>query len=219
LFSASSDDVETHVRGRSKPIALHQVGIRCKHCTNVHILQRAKGSTYFPTSVWGIYQASQNMGTTHFVSGQCAHMPQDVKDEFAQLAAAKSASKSTSADEDCMAMPTSTTSTSPVTSTMPCKPSLPEVSLLVKYSGAGRAYWAQSAMYMGLVDTEEGVFFIRTLPRDVKLIDTSSKNAASLATTGVYRRAATKPPKGPLSSSSTALPPGTSRKRPAARTA
>jgi hypothetical protein len=111
LFSASSDDVETHVRGRSKPIALHQVGIRCKHCTHVHILQRAKGSAYFPTSVWGIYQASQNMGTTHFVSGQCASMPQDVKDEFAQLAAAKSSSKSTttasssssstSADGDC----------------------------------------------------------------------------------------------------------------------
>lgn len=81
-FQATDKDVSVYVRGRSKPIRLGQVGIRCRHCVNLP--KRCKGSTYFPTSVWGFYQTAQNMMTTHLRDGQCTAIPQAIKDQFAQ---------------------------------------------------------------------------------------------------------------------------------------
>jgi hypothetical protein len=93
------------------------------------VMRRQKGSTYFPASTLGIYQAAQNMSTTHIQCGLCPEMPQNIKDQFVNLLAVK-----------------------------------------MSNSGAGRPYWAESARQMGLVDTEEGIFFIRDLPPGIEVI-------------------------------------------------
>jgi hypothetical protein len=91
-FQATEDDVSTHTRGRNKPIVLGQVGIRCRHCAHLPVLHRQKGSTYFPASTLGIYQAAQNMSTSHIQNGLCSQMPMLLKVQFAQIMALKSTS-------------------------------------------------------------------------------------------------------------------------------
>jgi hypothetical protein len=121
-FQATQDDVMTHTRGRNKPVQLGQVGIRCRHCAHIPVSRRQKGSTYFPSNKFGIYQAAQNMSTAHIQCGLCSEMPVAVKWKFIEIASAK-------------------------------KPNCSH--------GAGRPYWTQSATQLGLVDTEEGIRFIR----------------------------------------------------------
>jgi hypothetical protein len=135
-FQATSDDVSTHTRGRNKPIGLDQVGIRCRHCAHLPVAKRRKGSTYFPATILGIYQAAQNMSTTHIQSGLCSEMPIDLKQQFETLQNLKVAS-----------------------------------------SGAGRPYWADSAKQLGLVDTEDGIQFIRSLRMGTRiLLDSENKS-------------------------------------------
>ena len=88
-FQAGEDDISTHTRGRNKPIVLGQVGIRCKHCAHLSVVQKQKGSTYFPATLMGLYQAAQNMSTTHLQSGLCQSMPDEVKEKFATLSASR----------------------------------------------------------------------------------------------------------------------------------
>lgn len=85
VFQATEDDINTHTRGRNKPISLQQVGIRCRHCSCLPVAHRQKGSTYFPATLMGIYQAAQNMSTTHMQCGLCSRMPSEIKNMFARL--------------------------------------------------------------------------------------------------------------------------------------
>jgi hypothetical protein len=149
-FQASEQDVTIHVRGRNKSIQVGQVGIRCLHCAHMPALQRSKGSTYFPTSVWGFYQASQNMCNVHLSKGACRHVPSLTKMQFAQHVDEKRA--------------------------LPC-------------SRAGRRYWAETAQKLGLVDTEEGVFFVRELPPGVRFPESNEADGRP----GVYRKSIRKP--------------------------
>lgn len=91
-FKASEEDVSTHTRGRNKAIMMGQVGIRCCHCAHLPVSHRQKGSTYFPASLLGLYQAAQNMSTTHMQCGLCSEMPDLIKHQFAQLLSTKVAS-------------------------------------------------------------------------------------------------------------------------------
>ena len=91
-FQAGEDDTSTHTRGRNKPIVLGQVGIRCKHCAHLSVVQKQKGSTYFPASLMGLYQAAQNMSTSHLQSGACQSMPAEVKEKFVALSTVKAGS-------------------------------------------------------------------------------------------------------------------------------
>jgi hypothetical protein len=91
VFSATSEDISTHVRGRNKSVKLGQVGIRCVHCAKLPIVSRFKGSTYFPTSVWGVYQASQNMLSLHLTPGACPVVPINISAHYVQLAQGKNA--------------------------------------------------------------------------------------------------------------------------------
>lgn len=92
VFQATEDDVSTHTRGRNKPISFGQVGIRCRHCAHLPVSRRQKGSTYFPASLLGLYQAAQNMCTTHMQCGLCTEMPVAIKQQFSQLLNNKSSS-------------------------------------------------------------------------------------------------------------------------------
>ena len=89
VFRATEDDVLTHTRGRNKPISLGQIGIRCRHCAHLPVAKRQKGSTYFPSAVIGLYQAAQNMSTTHMQCGLCSAMPNQIKLLFANLISTK----------------------------------------------------------------------------------------------------------------------------------
>jgi hypothetical protein len=83
VFSASFEDTDTHMRGRNKPVTLGQVGIRCRHCARVPVRFRHRGSTYFPSTKYGIYQAAQNMATAHIPV--CSEMPESVAEELLRL--------------------------------------------------------------------------------------------------------------------------------------
>lgn len=121
FFSATSDDLATHARGRNKPITLGQVGIRCKHCKILAANRRNKGSVYFPFSLVGLYQAAQNMGSSHFHGQSCSEMDDALKQQFVEVLACKST------------------------------------------VGSGKQYWAKAAKKLGLMDTEEGIRFVRDL--------------------------------------------------------
>jgi hypothetical protein len=97
VFQASPKDVSTHIRGRNKPISLGQVGIRCRHCAHLPIDKRQKGSTYFPANKLGIYQAAQNMCTSHIQCGLCSEMPESIKLEFVRLLVEKGQNSNTGA--------------------------------------------------------------------------------------------------------------------------
>jgi hypothetical protein len=91
-FRATKADISTHTRGRNKPVTIGQIGIRCRHCAHLHVGRRQKGSTYFPAVVNGLYQAAQNMSTTHMQCGLCSEMPNDLKQQFSHLISTKAAS-------------------------------------------------------------------------------------------------------------------------------
>jgi hypothetical protein len=118
-FSASNEDIATHARGRNRPITLGQVGIRCRHCKRQALNLRNKGSVYFPFSLLGLYQAAQNMGSSHFCGESCDEMSQELKEKFDEVLTSKST------------------------------------------VGSGKQYWAKAAGRLGLLDTEQGIRFIR----------------------------------------------------------
>ena len=91
-FKATEVDASTHTRGRNKQVQVGQVGIRCRHCAHLPITKRKKGSTYFPASLMGVYQAAQNMSTTHIQCGVCPEMPENIKQEFVRLMLSRSTS-------------------------------------------------------------------------------------------------------------------------------
>jgi hypothetical protein len=142
-FRASEDDVLTHTRGRNKPIVLGQVGIRCRHCAHWLVSSRQKGSTYFPATLAGIYQAVQNMNSTHMMSGLCSNMSLQDKQK------AQSFATSSSRPDGNGAAATGR------------RPSA---------SGAGRPYWAKSAAALGLIDSDTGIRPIKNLPRETRII-------------------------------------------------
>jgi hypothetical protein len=153
IFGATEPDISTHIRGRNKSVRLGQVGLQCRHCAHRPIVQRPKGSTYFPSSVHGIYQASQNMMGMHFSLATCPDLPVSVQEQRAQL--------------------------------WPVSDGGGNGSRNVPTSGAGRLYWAETAMELGLVDTDMGIYFAHALPRNVSLIAPSHDNGL-----GNYRKCA-----------------------------
>lgn len=92
VFRASDEDTLTHKRGRNKPITIGQIGIRCRHCAHLPIQARQVGSTYFPSSLMGIYQVAQNMAKFHLQTGVCREIPPNVQRHLDALIATKKAS-------------------------------------------------------------------------------------------------------------------------------
>ncbi len=89
LFEASQEDVNTNAQGRNRPIVLGQVGIRCRHCSHLALHLRSRGSTYYPSTTTGIYQAAQNLASGHLCD-HCRSIPSSIKDELCQLRERKS---------------------------------------------------------------------------------------------------------------------------------
>lgn len=90
IFCATHDDILSITRGKNKPIILHQVGLRCRHCSHLPAGRRKKGATYFPSAVMGIYQAAQNLSVEHLQSGLCTELPPYLRESFSNLASGRS---------------------------------------------------------------------------------------------------------------------------------
>ncbi|KAL3916223.1 MAG: hypothetical protein SGILL_005276 [Bacillariaceae sp.] len=89
LFEARPEDVASNAKGRNKPIVIGQVGIRCKHCRALSPKTRARGATYYPAKLNGLYQAAQSMASGHLCY-HCQHMPQNIRQELLVLRERKS---------------------------------------------------------------------------------------------------------------------------------
>lgn len=86
FFEASHEDASV-VQGRNKPVSLYQVGLRCRHCARVDVVQRTAGSTYYPTRLDSIYQSGQNVAKHHFdAKGGCPSIPREIQHIMSELA-------------------------------------------------------------------------------------------------------------------------------------
>mmetsp|Transcript_15006 Transcript_15006/g.34790 ORF Transcript_15006/g.34790 Transcript_15006/m.34790 type:complete len:708 (+) Transcript_15006:128-2251(+) len=86
LFEADSHDVinGTFRQGRTTPIRLGQIGLRCKHCAKAPLSVRTKGSVYFSQTIKGMYQIGQNMSKVHLCE-RCTRIPPDIKKRMITL--------------------------------------------------------------------------------------------------------------------------------------
>jgi hypothetical protein len=76
LFEADERDVECNTQGRKRPVTIHQVGLRCRHCALTPYRHRGRGAVYYPAKLEGVYQAAQNMAGSHLCKpGVCPHLP------------------------------------------------------------------------------------------------------------------------------------------------
>jgi hypothetical protein len=89
FFEAGPEDVHATMQGRNKPITHQQVGIRCRYCSQRAPQHRTRGSTYYPTTLEGIYQACQNMASVH-LSQNCPLIPESQQVELVKLRLSKS---------------------------------------------------------------------------------------------------------------------------------
>ena len=88
-FGATEADIAAPMHGRNKPIALGQVGIRCKHCRNDPPTERGQQATSYPSLISGIYNSVQQMLRLHLDC--CMSMPVDVRQKIEQLKMSSSA--------------------------------------------------------------------------------------------------------------------------------
>lgn len=89
FFEAGPEDIRFFTPGRRREISVGQVGIRCKHCAAVlQPHERRKGCVYFPSTLRAIYQAAQNMGSTHFL-GNCKFISPRVQAELQEYTDSK----------------------------------------------------------------------------------------------------------------------------------
>ncbi|KAL3803121.1 hypothetical protein ACHAW5_001985 [Stephanodiscus triporus] len=66
IFCATKKHVGTPRRGRKKALRLGQIGIGCLYCRSISAEDKLKGSTYFPTCISGIYNATMIIQQRHF---------------------------------------------------------------------------------------------------------------------------------------------------------
>lgn len=84
LFEAQPEDVESNTQGRKKQLVLGQVGLRCRHCAHLPLRNRGKGAVYYPAKLQGVYQAAQNMASSHLCEA-CTVIEDPLKMELKKL--------------------------------------------------------------------------------------------------------------------------------------
>ncbi|GAX20332.1 hypothetical protein FisN_9Hh041 [Fistulifera solaris] len=85
FFESTNEDASV-VQGRNKPVSLYQVGLRCRHCARVNVVQRTAGATYYPTRLDSIYQSGQNVAKHHFDVQGCPTIPREIQQVMTALA-------------------------------------------------------------------------------------------------------------------------------------
>lgn len=84
IFEATMEDVHSGTQGRKKKVVYQQVGIQCRHCAGFPTRQRGRGAVYYPYKLQGIYQACQNMATSHLCES-CQCIPPSMKQQLRNL--------------------------------------------------------------------------------------------------------------------------------------
>lgn len=92
FFVARQEDIDNFTPNRRKEVSVGQVGIRFRHCANLHPQERPKGAVYFPSTIRAIYQAAQNMATDHFAN-TCEKINPQVKKQLFDLQGRKVVSR------------------------------------------------------------------------------------------------------------------------------
>eukprot|EP00985_Skeletonema_marinoi_P032360 scaffold39117_cov148-Skeletonema_marinoi.AAC.6 len=83
VFGTTEMEIDLPHQGRNKPIALGQVGLRCKYCNDLPACVRANHAIIYPTYMSGIYNAVQQMYRMHFT--RCESVPAEVKSKVETL--------------------------------------------------------------------------------------------------------------------------------------
>lgn len=78
VFTAGQNEV--YERRKSKPVIIHQVGIRCAFCAHKPYEERAARSSCYPSCFDRIYQSVVMMVRDHFTI--CPHFPPEVREEY-----------------------------------------------------------------------------------------------------------------------------------------
>jgi hypothetical protein len=84
IFEAKKEDVRSNIQGRKRPVFLGQAGIRCRHCSDLKLCKRGRGAVYYPVKLSGMYQAAQNMASSH-LSDCCSQIHPDIKQKLRDL--------------------------------------------------------------------------------------------------------------------------------------
>jgi Fe-S cluster biosynthesis and repair protein YggX len=169
FFVANKDDLTVPSPGRKTPVILGQVGIRCVHCAKLPVRERVKRSVCYPASVSGIYHSVSNMKFDHFLN--CKGLPVNEKTEFVRLRNSCQRGRKDSSNSD--------------------------VDQQLKKPGNSNStaqFYHDSAMQLGLIDTDNGIRFGKTESHDnvspkedvsVPSVPSSSFNAYSSANDGL----------------------------------
>jgi hypothetical protein len=97
LFETRPEDIQSGVQGRNTPIRVGQVGIRCRHCSNMgksetsktcdpasHARRPKKGTIYYSRTLDGLYQVAQNLTKVHLCNS-CPNIPGDAKARLSEM--------------------------------------------------------------------------------------------------------------------------------------
>lgn len=84
FFVAEKVDTESSKQGRKRSVTKGQIGIRCKHCAHVPLSVRNRGAVYYPAKLTGVYQAAQNMSSSH-LTDSCTYISQSTKVDLIKL--------------------------------------------------------------------------------------------------------------------------------------
>jgi hypothetical protein len=84
IFEAKQEDVRSNIQGRKRRLFLGQVGIRCRHCSNLRLRQRGRTAVYYPLKLIGLYQAAQHMARSH-LSDSCSQIHPGIKQRLRDL--------------------------------------------------------------------------------------------------------------------------------------
>lgn len=143
-FTATTDDVESRVRGRKQKIRLGQLGVRCRYCAHLPVSQRGKGAVYYPKTLLNVYQAAQNIAGAHL----------SCEDEQHHHGAVRMMGAGT--------LTTTTTS-------CPYLPAWVAEEIAVQKprrdaSKAGRSYWVEACKNMGVMERDGGLWLANSAP-------------------------------------------------------
>jgi hypothetical protein len=83
IFTADDNDIAAPAPGRKTRVVLGQVGLRCIHCASLPPKDRVKRAVCFPAAVAGIYHSVSNMKFDHF--DKCRGLPESERAIFTAL--------------------------------------------------------------------------------------------------------------------------------------
>eukprot|EP00977_Amphora_coffeiformis_P012444 scaffold3077_cov162-Amphora_coffeaeformis.AAC.3 len=158
FFVAGQEEVNAPSPGRKTRVTLGQVGIRCIHCAHLPIKDRVKRSSCYPPSIGGLYHAISNMKCDHFAL--CKGLPPADREEFLSLRV------QTSRKTPKHAKP---------------KHAKPAADRSIANSTA--QYYHDSAMRMGLFDTNDGIRLGTRDASDASAGSGTPKSAVSVSPT------------------------------------